>query len=98
MSLKQKLKECIPPAYYSDGTEAKCMWYKIFNMFDLDPQSYIIDKEKKGMEKTNWPQTCTGSAGGDFFKSTCTGSTIDYEISFSDPELQKQYEKKDKKK
>lgn len=47
----QGLKECIPPAYYPDGTEAKCMWYKVFNMFDLDPQSYIIDKEKNNMSK-----------------------------------------------
>ena len=52
-SLKQKLKECIPPAYYSDGREAKCMWYKVFNMFDIDPQSYIIDKEEKGMAEFN---------------------------------------------
>jgi len=52
-SLKQRLKECIPPAYYPDGTEAKCMWYKVFNMFDIDPQSYIIDKEKKGMENND---------------------------------------------
>lgn len=52
MGLRQKLKECVPPAYYSNGVEAKCMWYKVFNMFDLDPQSYIIDKEKKGMEET----------------------------------------------
>lgn len=50
-SLRQKLKECIPPAYYSDGREATCMWYKVFNMFDLDPQSYIVDKKNNGMKE-----------------------------------------------
>ena len=52
MGLKQMLQECIPPAYYSNGIEAKCMWFRVFNMFDIDPQSYIVDEKKKDMEKT----------------------------------------------
>ncbi len=83
-SLRQRLKECVPPAYYSNGTEAKCMWYKVFNMFDIDPQSYIIDKEKKGMKISGW--TVTESV-----------PIRDFELSFSDPETQKQWEKNKKK-
>lgn len=60
MRLKQKLLECIPPARYSNGTEAKCMWFKIFNMFDLDPESYIVDKEKKGMEESKPTKATAG--------------------------------------
>jgi len=40
MKIKHKLQECIPTAYYSDGTEAKCWLYKICNMFDVNNQSF----------------------------------------------------------
>ena len=60
-SLKQRLKECVPPAYYSDGREAKCMWFKVFNMFDIDPQSYIIDKKNNGMKEFNITESTEGS-------------------------------------
>lgn len=40
MGIKTYLKSCVPNAYYSDGTLATCMIYKIFNMFDIDPQSF----------------------------------------------------------
>lgn len=51
MNLKQKLIECIPPAYYEDGTEAKCWIFKICNMFDVDSQSFKEVKKEKCMEK-----------------------------------------------
>jgi len=51
MGIKQALIDCIPPAYYEDGTEAKCMIFRICNMFDVDPQSYKIVKETKDMDK-----------------------------------------------
>ena len=47
MSFKQILIDCIPPAYYSDGTEAKCLLFRICNLFDVDPQSYTEKKEVK---------------------------------------------------
>ena len=53
MNLKQKLMECVPPAYYADGTEAKCMIFKICNMFDIDSQSFKEVKEKKSMENSD---------------------------------------------
>jgi len=40
MTLKEMLLECIPPAYYSDGTKATCLKFRIFNMFDVDSQSF----------------------------------------------------------
>ncbi len=51
MGIKQVLLDCIPPAYYEDGTEAKCWIYKVCNMFDVDPQSYKIVKESNNMEE-----------------------------------------------
>lgn len=45
MGIKQKLIDCIPDAYYSDGTKADCIVYKICNMFDIDRQSYVEDKK-----------------------------------------------------
>ena len=50
MNLKQSLIECIPPAYYSNGEEATCLTFRIFNMFDVDSQIFKQVKEKKGME------------------------------------------------
>lgn len=50
MTLKQAFLECIPEAYYENGTEAKCIWYRIFNMFDIDSQSFKEVKDKKVME------------------------------------------------
>lgn len=50
MNLKQKLEEFIPPAYYSNGTESKCLRYKILNMLDIDPQSYKEVKEERNMD------------------------------------------------
>jgi len=47
MSLKQKLLECIPDAYYSDGRKAKCMLFRICNMFDIDSQSFKEVKVKE---------------------------------------------------
>ena len=62
MRLKQMLQECIPPAYYSNGNQAKCMWYRVFNMFDTDPDSYIVESKKKGMEnKTTITESYEGS-------------------------------------
>jgi len=48
-----EIKNYIPTAYYSDGTESKCWIYKICNMFDIDPQSYMIVKERKDMRKVD---------------------------------------------
>ena len=51
MGIKQTILDCIPPAYYEDGTEAKCWIYKICDMFDVNSQSYKIVKEKIDMSK-----------------------------------------------
>ncbi len=58
MNLKQSLMECVPDAYYSDGTKATCFMFKIFNMFDIDSQSFkgvndqnIMKKEKESETK-----------------------------------------------
>ena len=65
-SLRQRLKECVPPAYYSDGKQAKCMWFKVFNMFDTDPESYIVENKKKDMEnKTTITESYEGSGNLD---------------------------------
>lgn len=48
MGIKQTLLDCIPDAYYSDGTKANCVMYKICNMFDIDKQSYVENKKKIG--------------------------------------------------
>ena len=45
MGIKASLIECIPDAYYSDGTKATCLIYRIFNMFDVDSQSFKEDKK-----------------------------------------------------
>ena len=50
MGIKQALLECIPDAYYSDGTKANCIIFKVWNMLDIDPQSYKEVKEKKDMD------------------------------------------------
>ena len=50
MGIKQSLLECIPDAYYSDGTKANCLIFKICNMFDVDSQSFKEVSEKKNME------------------------------------------------
>ncbi len=34
--IKDSLQDCIPDAYYSDGTKSHCWYYKIFNMFDVN--------------------------------------------------------------
>jgi len=52
-----RIKDYIPIAYYSDGTESKCLIYKICNMFDIDPQSYMIVKEPKIMKKEKESKT-----------------------------------------
>jgi len=39
MGLKEKLEEFIPDAYYSDGTKAECLIFKICNLFDIDHKS-----------------------------------------------------------
>jgi len=51
MGIKQTLLDCIPPAFYENGTEAKCLTFRICNMFDVDPQSYKIVKESSNMEE-----------------------------------------------
>lgn len=53
MKIKYKLQECIPNAYYSNGTESKCLIYRIFNMFDIDSQSFKEVKIKVNMDKKN---------------------------------------------
>ena len=50
MSLKVSLLKWIPDAYYENGTEAKCIWYRIFNMFDVDSQSFKEVKVKRNMK------------------------------------------------
>ena len=50
MTLKDGLLEWIPDAYYENGTEAKCIWQRIFNMFDIDSQSFKQVKVKRNME------------------------------------------------
>ena len=79
-SLRQRLKECVPPAYYSDGREAKCMWYKLFNMFDIDPQSYIIDKKNNGM-KTGYENYSCGTTSLPDSISGCDSSGF-WEVKF----------------
>lgn len=39
MGIKQQILSCIPDAYYSDGTKANCLFFKICNMFDVDRES-----------------------------------------------------------
>jgi hypothetical protein len=46
MALKKALLECIPDAYYENGTKVECIWYKIFNMFDVDRQSFKEGKNE----------------------------------------------------
>ena len=55
MRIKQKLSECIAPAYYSDGKRSQCIIYNFLNMFDCDSESFKEVKEKRNME--NDPQT-----------------------------------------
>lgn len=35
MGIKSILYECIPDAYYSDGSKSECTFYKICNLFDI---------------------------------------------------------------
>jgi len=51
MALKEALLEWVPDAYYENGTKAECIWYKIFNMFDVHSQSFKQVKEKRDMDK-----------------------------------------------
>lgn len=57
MGIKQQILSCIPDAYYSDGTKATCMTFRIYNMFDVaNSDSFKEVKEKKDMgesTKTN---------------------------------------------
>lgn len=57
MGIKQTLISCIPPAYYSNGIEAKCMLFRVCNMFDIDSHSFkqvennnTMNKKEKGEE------------------------------------------------
>ncbi len=73
MSLRQVLRECIPPAQYSNGKEAKCWLFKICNMFDVDPESYIVDNKKKDMEINETTITkVDGSTETEPLKCSCT--------------------------
>ncbi len=54
MTLKQSILDCIPPAYYEDGTEAKCWIYKICDMFDVNSQSFKVVKETKDMVENEY--------------------------------------------
>ena len=51
MGIKQTLMNCIPPAYYENGVEAKCMVFRICNMFDIDSQSFKEVHKKDNMQK-----------------------------------------------
>jgi len=53
MEIKHILQECVPTAYYSDGTEAKCWIYKICDMFDINSQSFKQAESKDDMNKKN---------------------------------------------
>lgn len=70
MSLKQSIINCIPDAYYSNGTKATCMTFKIFNMFDIDSHSFKAVKEIPLMEKEKREETIAkpGNLNQDFHK------------------------------
>ena len=83
MNLKLKILE-IHPSRYSDGTLSKCWIFNLCDLLDPSSDSFKEVKEKKDMENSNL---------------NVTGSTtpLNYELSFSDPELQKQYDENLKK-
>jgi len=43
MGLKETINEFIPPAFYPDGREAQCPWYKVFSLLSIDADA----KDKK---------------------------------------------------